>query len=60
VIPTSDGSQAKRDSTVFLANYIDSIDSLQKGRIPSGFDQLTKGEVPDSVNDKVARGVIKV
>jgi hypothetical protein len=59
VIPTSDGSQAKRDPKAFLADYID-IDSLQKSRIPSGFDQLTKGEVDDSVPGKTERGVIQV
>lgn len=59
MIPTSDGSPAKVDPKQFLANYIDTED-LRRARMPSGFDQLTKGKIRDDIKGKVDRGVIQV
>ena len=33
---------------------------LERERVPSGFDQLTRGEVPDDIKAKVAAGQIVV
>ena len=57
MIQTSDGSPV--DAKKFLANYID-VEDLQKERMPTGFDQLAKGEVPEDVRSKAAAGVINV
>lgn len=59
MITTSDGSPAKVDPKQFLANYTDT-ENLQQARMPSGFDQLTKGKIRDDIKGKVDRGVIQV
>jgi hypothetical protein len=54
---TSDGSPAKAKE--FLANYVD-VENLKKARIPTNFDQLTKGEVPEDIKSKAEAGIITV
>jgi len=55
---TSDGLPAK-DSKQFLAEYLDIAD-LQEKRIPSRFDQLAKGEVPEDFRTKINTGVAQI
>lgn len=56
---TSDGSQP--DAKAFLSDKVEQIlKNLQDTRIPSGFDQVSKGEVPDDIRTKVANRQIVV
>ncbi len=55
---TSDGLPAK-DSKKFLADYLDIAD-LQEKRIPSRFDQLAKGEVPEDFKTKLDTGIAQI
>jgi hypothetical protein len=48
----SDGSQP--DAKSFLDDKVEKLlSNLQQERIPSGFDQLAKGEIPDDIRTKV-------
>jgi hypothetical protein len=67
MIAQSDGSQS--DSKEFLSKYIgknpavdveEAISNLQTQRIPTRFDQLTKGETPDDIATKTAYGQINL
>ena len=49
------------DGKKFLDGYIeDAIKRMQVARIPSGFDQATKGEIANDIQAKVAAGQIVV
>lgn len=59
MIATSDGSRP--DAKKFLDGKVEELMSrLERERVPSGFDQLTRGEVPDDIKAKVAAGQIVV
>lgn len=62
MIAPSAGSQ--RDPKQFLTRYSEGVEQairdLQNARMPSGFDQMTKGEVPEDIKSKYQAGVIKV
>lgn len=56
---TSDGSQP--DAKAFLGDKVAQVlRDLQDTRIPTGFDQLSRGEVPDDIKTKVANRQIIV
>jgi hypothetical protein len=62
MITTSAG--LRPDPKQFLTEYSEGVEQairdLQRERIPSGFEQLAKGEVPEDVKSKYQAGVIKV
>ena len=55
MIAASDGSRP--DTKGFLQQF---IGDLQNQRIPTQFDQLSKGETPDDIATKAAYGQINL
>lgn len=59
MIATSAGSRP--DAKQFLDGKVEELmGRLEQERIPSGFDQLTRGAVPNDIKAKVAAGQIVV
>lgn len=59
MIATSAGSRP--DAKQFLDGKVEEVlDNLKRARVPSEFDQLAYGEVPNDIKAKVAAGQIVV